>query len=232
MPGGVELTMDVSGTVEIVSWVLGFGNQAEVLEPQALRDPVAAELGRAAARYAGSKQRRRCAQKSWNFESKKELLVRKWRASHPSARSGARSTRSSACASSGYCTSATSASGPSAVQRRARRSSIKGNHEDLVWLDAQHGPEVLPRLFYLRNGRTMKLGEGRDVVRVSGVGGCYGPADFDRPSKLLQGYAKRHYTRDEIDALYRGGARVLQDAQAVAARFATTASPDRHMSIW
>lgn len=34
-----------------------------------------------------------------------------------------------------------------------------------------------------------------------GVGGCYGPSDFKRPSKQLQGYAKRHYTRDEIDAL-------------------------------
>lgn len=51
--GGVELTMEVSGTVEIVSWVLGFGDKAEVLEPQTLRDQVAAELRRASARYSG-----------------------------------------------------------------------------------------------------------------------------------------------------------------------------------
>lgn len=51
---GIELTMEVSGTVEIVSWVLGFGDQAEVLEPQTLRDQVAAELRRASARYAAS----------------------------------------------------------------------------------------------------------------------------------------------------------------------------------
>ncbi len=51
VPGGVEFTMDVSGTVEVVSWVLGFGDQAEVLEPGSLRDQVAAELARAAARY-------------------------------------------------------------------------------------------------------------------------------------------------------------------------------------
>jgi len=49
---GVELTMEVSGTVELVSWVLGFSDQAEVLEPQTLRDQVAAELARASAKYA------------------------------------------------------------------------------------------------------------------------------------------------------------------------------------
>ena len=49
--GGVEMTMDARGTVEIVSWVLGFGGTAEVLEPSALRDEVAAELERVAARY-------------------------------------------------------------------------------------------------------------------------------------------------------------------------------------
>jgi predicted phosphodiesterase len=78
---------------------------------------------------------------------------------------------------------------------------IKGNHEDFAWLDEQRSPEVLPGLFYLRNGSAMDLGKGRDAVRVGGVGGCYGPSDFDRPSKDLQGYAKRHYTQDEIEAL-------------------------------
>jgi len=51
---------------------------------------------------------------------------------------------------------------------------IKGNHEDFVWLDAQHDPEVLPGLFYLRNGRTMDIGERPEVVRVGGLGGCFG----------------------------------------------------------
>ena len=78
---------------------------------------------------------------------------------------------------------------------------IKGNHEDFLWLDAQHSAEVLPGLFYLRNGRTLQLGESGDTVRVGGIGGCYGPSDFERPSKHLQGYAKRHCTHEEIDAL-------------------------------
>jgi predicted phosphodiesterase len=87
---------------------------------------------------------------------------------------------------------------------------IKGNHEDFVWLDEQADREVLPELFYLRNGTTMDLTEDRDTVRVGGVGGCYGPSDFDRHSKHLQGYAKRHYTRDEIEALSgRGGIDIL-----------------------
>ena len=37
---------------------------------------------------------------------------------------------------------------------------VKGNHEDFVWLDAQHDPEVLPGLFCIRNGRTMDLAKG------------------------------------------------------------------------
>jgi predicted DNA-binding transcriptional regulator YafY len=43
--GGVEMTMDVRGTTELVSWVLGFGNKARVLEPPALRQSVDQERG-------------------------------------------------------------------------------------------------------------------------------------------------------------------------------------------
>ena len=49
--GGIELTMEVAGTVELTSWVLGFGDKAEVLEPENLREQISAELGRAATRY-------------------------------------------------------------------------------------------------------------------------------------------------------------------------------------
>jgi predicted DNA-binding transcriptional regulator YafY len=42
--GGVEMTMDVRGTTEVVSWVLGFGRTAEVLEPTGLRDQIRAEV--------------------------------------------------------------------------------------------------------------------------------------------------------------------------------------------
>jgi len=79
---------------------------------------------------------------------------------------------------------------------------IKGNHEDFAWLDAQRKLEVLPGLVYLRNGCTFVLADCRgQTVRVGGVGGCYGPSDYTRPSGKLQGYAKRHYTRDEVDRL-------------------------------
>jgi predicted DNA-binding transcriptional regulator YafY len=46
------MTMDVHGTVEIVSWVLGFGDKATVLEPAGLREEVAGEAARAAANYS------------------------------------------------------------------------------------------------------------------------------------------------------------------------------------
>jgi predicted DNA-binding transcriptional regulator YafY len=54
-PGGVEMTMDVRGTVEIVSWVLGFGQRARVLEPEDLRREVAGELRRAAEGYRAAR---------------------------------------------------------------------------------------------------------------------------------------------------------------------------------
>ena len=48
---GLEMTMEVRGTTEVVGWVLGFGADARVVEPAALRDAVAGELRRAAQRY-------------------------------------------------------------------------------------------------------------------------------------------------------------------------------------
>jgi predicted DNA-binding transcriptional regulator YafY len=50
--GGVELEMRVRGTVELVTWVLGFGRTAEVLEPASLRAEVARELRDAASYYS------------------------------------------------------------------------------------------------------------------------------------------------------------------------------------
>ncbi len=74
---------------------------------------------------------------------------------------------------------------------------IKGNHEDFEWLDSRASNEVLPNLFYLRNGRTFDLGG----FIVGGIGGCYGPSNYERPAVSLQGYARRHYTSDDIARL-------------------------------
>jgi proteasome accessory factor B len=52
--GGIELSMEVGGALEVQSWVLGFGDQAVVLEPATLREEIASELGRAAAHYGAS----------------------------------------------------------------------------------------------------------------------------------------------------------------------------------
>jgi predicted DNA-binding transcriptional regulator YafY len=48
---GVELTMEVAGTTELKTWILGWGDQVEVLEPESLREEIAAEVARVAAKY-------------------------------------------------------------------------------------------------------------------------------------------------------------------------------------
>jgi predicted phosphodiesterase len=103
-----------------------------------------------------------------------------------------------------------------AERRPAPRQTkfIKGNHEDFAWLDALETDEVLPGLRYLRNGQRAELAGG---VVVAGVGGCYGPSNYERPANTLQGSARRHYTRDELDR-FAGDARpdvlLLHDAPA------------------
>jgi proteasome accessory factor B len=49
--GGLVWRATVSGTIEIRSWILGWGDEVEVLAPESLRLDVAGLLGRAAARY-------------------------------------------------------------------------------------------------------------------------------------------------------------------------------------
>ena len=51
--GGTLLTMEVGGTAELRSWVLSFGDGAEVIEPPELRAEVLRELRAAASRYTG-----------------------------------------------------------------------------------------------------------------------------------------------------------------------------------
>ena len=52
VPGGIELRVDVKGTVELSSWILSFGDQAIVRAPPELRDAVRDEMRRAVASYA------------------------------------------------------------------------------------------------------------------------------------------------------------------------------------
>jgi predicted DNA-binding transcriptional regulator YafY len=49
--GRLELRMYVADTVELRTWVMGFGDDAEAIEPPALREAVANSLRRAAERY-------------------------------------------------------------------------------------------------------------------------------------------------------------------------------------
>jgi proteasome accessory factor B len=56
VPGGVELRVDVNGTVELRSWILSFGDQAIVRAPPELREAVRDEMRRAVAGYARGKR--------------------------------------------------------------------------------------------------------------------------------------------------------------------------------
>ena len=49
--GAIQLSMEVGGTSELRGWILSFGPGAEVMEPAALRDAVAADLQASLARY-------------------------------------------------------------------------------------------------------------------------------------------------------------------------------------
>ncbi|MFP6641431.1 MAG: YafY family protein [Myxococcota bacterium] len=51
--GSLELTMEVGGDNELASWILSFGEEAEVIEPAGLRDRVRAALRAALSRYPG-----------------------------------------------------------------------------------------------------------------------------------------------------------------------------------
>ncbi len=51
LDGKLEMTLDPHGWEEMVSWVLGFGEKAEVVEPKAMREKVAKAARGAAALY-------------------------------------------------------------------------------------------------------------------------------------------------------------------------------------
>ncbi len=89
---------------------------------------------------------------------------------------------------------------------------IKGNHEDFEWLEAQNSREILPGLTWLRNGETIDLEAEGVRLRVGGIGGCYGPRDFETPSRKLVGKGRSHYTKDECERLRACDILLLHDA--------------------
>ena len=70
--GTIVLAVEVAGTAEVARWVLGFGGEAEVLAPAALRRDVEARLRAGAARYGGGRAMRAAE----DGEDDEELLAR------------------------------------------------------------------------------------------------------------------------------------------------------------
>jgi len=91
-------------------------------------------------------------------------------------------------------------------------SFINGNHEDFDFLQGKK--EILPNLNYIPSGTSIEIQSlsKKGTISVAGLGGCYGPSDYKRKSKDLQGYAKRHYTEDQIQNLPRADILLLHDA--------------------
>lgn len=52
LDGGIEISLNVPINYEIISWILGFGPAAEVLQPIELKNRIAADLQKAASQYA------------------------------------------------------------------------------------------------------------------------------------------------------------------------------------
>lgn len=87
-----------------------------------------------------------------------------------------------------------------------RTAFIQGNHEDFDWL-AKNGVrgEILPGLVYIPNGQRFDLVSGGHRLSVGAMGGSYAGRDYERPAAALQGRAKRHYTRDQVERLMMQG---------------------------
>lgn len=51
--GSLLWSVEIAGTLELVSWIRGWGHEVEVLEPESLRQEIADSLRRAAERYNG-----------------------------------------------------------------------------------------------------------------------------------------------------------------------------------
>jgi len=47
----IELNLELSALEDVARWIMGFGSQAEALEPPELREHIAGELGRASEQY-------------------------------------------------------------------------------------------------------------------------------------------------------------------------------------
>lgn len=81
---------------------------------------------------------------------------------------------------------------------------IAGNHEDFVYLAGTNTHALPDGLHFLRWGEVVELDVAGERLRVGGVGGCYGPRDYER--QALSGAARRHYARADLEHLAGAGA--------------------------
>lgn len=95
-------------------------------------------------------------------------------------------------------------------QRPALRPTtfIAGNHEDFVFLEKRRkaGDFMLcPNLRWLPNGQRIELKTKTERIVLGGIGGCHGPANYERTYASLRGRAPRHFTHDQVEGLIADG---------------------------
>lgn len=76
---------------------------------------------------------------------------------------------------------------------------VAGNHEDFEFLTRRGTGEVLPGLTFLAWGDVITFEANGGSLRIGGVGGCYGPSDFEK--ERLTGRRRRHYAESDLDKL-------------------------------
>jgi Icc-related predicted phosphoesterase len=76
---------------------------------------------------------------------------------------------------------------------------IAGNHEDFDFLGDRRTGKISPNLTYLKSGDVLTVDINGTSLRIGGVGGCFGPSDFDKVT--LRDRRRRHYTKRQIETL-------------------------------
>ncbi len=76
---------------------------------------------------------------------------------------------------------------------------IAGNHEDFDYLAARSSNELIENLWFLPWGEVTEVRAGVETLRVGGIGGCYGPRDYEKVR--VSGWARRHYVEADLERL-------------------------------
>lgn len=83
---------------------------------------------------------------------------------------------------------------------------IAGNHEDQDLLEKMDTNRIkFNNLYHIKNGETIILKKGIEIITVLGLGGNFGPTRFKLPKSKLEGDRRRHFVEEEINKSLSAG---------------------------